>query len=220
MTMRTWFCTVCLIGVIGIFASGAVLADPSYFGYTGLIRIPTAEALSEDEFNMAAFHIEKSEFDDPEVYAGNLGVADDVEVGLAIIRRDGGTDDVFINGKYSFRGETESRPALAAGIVDLASEVDATVYFTMSQGFGKRKETRYGTVSQAEFHAGFGGGQLDGLFGGVSANLGDAVKLMVEYDSEDFNLGARFKLGNQFRGDVALFDWGDLGFGVSYNQLY
>ena len=41
---------------------------------------------------------------------------------------------------------------------------------------------------------------------------------MLEYDTEDFNLGARFLLGRQFAADVALFDWSDLGFGISFNQ--
>ncbi len=200
--------------------AGTAGAAPSYFGYTGLIRVPTAEALGDKQFNAGAFYINRDELDDPDIYVGNLGVGPGVEFGLAVIRRGEGTDDIFINGKYNFRPETDGQPALAAGIIDLASEVDATVYFVGSKGFGKARETAYGRLYAAEFHAGFGGGQLDGIFGALNANLGPSAKLMLEYDSEDFNLGARFRLGRQFAADVALFDWSDLGVGLSYTQPY
>ena len=63
-------------------------AAPSYFGYTGLIRVPTADALSSNEFNAGAFFIRRDELDDPNVYAGNLDIADGAEVGVSVIPRD------------------------------------------------------------------------------------------------------------------------------------
>jgi hypothetical protein len=217
--MRTFLVLVCTL--VGVFVlTGVVTAAPSYFGYTGLIRVPTADALSDQEFNAGAFYISRDELDDPDCYVANLGIGPGVEAGLAVIRRGEGSDDVFINGKYNFQPDTGGNPAFAAGIIDLASEVDATVYFVASKGFGKSQETQYGRLYAAEFHAGFGGGQLDGIFGAVNANLGPSAKLMLEYDTEDFNLGARFRLGRQFAADVALFDWSDLGVGLSYNSAY
>jgi len=219
VTTRVFVVLVC--AVVGMFVfSGVGAAAPSYFGYTGLIRVPTAEALSDQDFNAGAFYINRDELDDPDCYVGNLGVGSGTEVGIAVIRRGEGADDVFINGKYEVRPETKAQPALAAGIIDLASEVDATVYFVASKGFGTSRETRYGPLYAGEFHVGFGGGQLDGIFGAVNANLGPSAKLMLEYDTEDFNAGARFALGGQFAADVALFDWSDLGVGVSYTSTY
>ncbi|HUU54623.1 MAG TPA: hypothetical protein VMY87_06870 [Armatimonadota bacterium] len=219
MKLQTWLSLVCALAFLTITA-GLAGAAPSFFGYTGLIRVPTADALSDNEFNAGAFFINRDELDDPDVYTGNLGVADDVEVGISVIRRGSGSDDVFVNGKYNFQPGADGKPALAAGIIDLASEVDATVYFVGSKGFGKVYETQFGPLHAGEFHVGFGGGQLDGIFGALNANLGPTAKLMLEYDTEDFNLGARFLVGRQFNIDVALFDWSDLGVGVSYTQGY
>jgi hypothetical protein len=211
---------LCCAPLLVMLLSATAVADPSYFGYTGLLRVPTAEALSARAFNAGIFHIERRELDKPEIYAGNLGVAEGVEVGLAVIRREAGTDDIFINGKYALRPAREGRPAFAAGVIDLASEVDATVYLTMSQAFGRAYETPFGILSQGEFHVGFGGGQLDGIFGGLAANVAPTLKLMLEYDTEDFNVGARFRVARQFKIDVGLFDWSDLGLGLSYNYPY
>jgi hypothetical protein len=41
-------------------------------------------------------------------------------------------------------------------------------------------------------HVGVGGGQFDGLFGGVSVVVGGKADVMAEYDGEDFNLGVRW----------------------------
>jgi hypothetical protein len=206
--------------VLVTLLSAAAAADPSYFGYTGLMKVPTAEALEDQGFNAAIFHIEREELDDPDIYTGNLGVADGVEVGLAVIRRDSGGDDIFINGKYRFQSGSEGRPAFAVGAIDMVGEVESTVYFTATQSFGRVYETAVGPLHAGELHVGFGGGQLDGPFGGLSANVSPALKLMFEYDTEDFNLGARFRAGKQFRIDASLFDWTDVVFGVSSNYPY
>jgi len=217
--MRTGL-TLAAIVACSVLVVSVAAADPSYFGYTGLIRVPNAQALSLNEFDVAAFHIDREELDYPEVYTGDFGVGHEVEVGLAIIRRDEGTDDIFLNGKYQFQEETGKRPALAAGVIDLAGEVDSTAYFVMTQGIGKPYHTAYGRLYAADLTVGFGGGQLDGLFAGMAANLGPRARLMLEYDSEDWNLGANFNLGSRFLGQVALFDWDDVGFGLSYHQEY
>ena len=219
MKVRTPLSLFCALACLAITA-GLADAAPSFFGYTGLIRVPTADALNDNEFNAGAFFVNRDELDDPAIYAGNLGIADGAEVGISVIRRDSGPDDVFVNGKYNFQPGGDGKPALAAGIIDLASEVDATVYFVGSKGFGRVYETQFGPVHAGEFHIGFGGGQLDGIFGALNANLGPTAKLMLEYDTEDFNLGARFLLGRQFAADVALFDWSDLGGGLSYTHSY
>ena len=126
--------SLCCVLVLVTLLSAAAVADPSYFGYTGLMRIPTAEALEDHAFNAAIFHIERDELDDPDIYASNLGVADGVEVGLAVIRRDSGGDDIFINGKYRFQSGSQGRPAFAVGAIDMVGEVEATVYFAATQG--------------------------------------------------------------------------------------
>jgi hypothetical protein len=220
VTTRTFLVLVCtLVGVVVLSSVGA--AAPSYFGYTGLIRVPTAEALSEKEFNVGGFWIDRSEFDDPSIYLGNLGVSTGVEVGVAGVKRDSGADDIFLNGKFRFQRETESSPAYAAGVIDLASQVDSTVYFVASKGFGKVYETPFGPIYNFAFHGGFGGGLLDGFFGGVEANLSPNVDVMLEYDTDDWNVGARFLLAERrLAADIGLFDWSDLGYGISYTVTY
>jgi hypothetical protein len=222
MKVSTRTFVVLLCALVGVFAfSGVGGAAPSYFGYTGLMRVPSAEALDGGEFSVGGFWIDRKEFDDPAIYLGNLGVTRGVEVGVAVVRRDSGSDDVFLNGKYQFQQETEGKPSFAAGVIDLASQEDATVYFVATKGFGEVTETPIGPLYRWGIHGGLGGGILDGLFGAVEANLSPNVNLMLEYDTDNWNLGARFLfMERRLAADVGVFDWSDLGLGISYTLTY
>jgi hypothetical protein len=65
-------------------------------------------------------------------------------------------------------------------------------------------------------HVGLGSGQLDGLFGGVSARIGDRVSVMAEYDGNQINLGARLPIARNVEVTAAALDGlSDFGVGVS-----
>jgi len=202
-------------------ASGPVFAAPSFFGYTGLVRVPTADALGWNDYNVAAFGLNLEEGADSNIYAANLGVAENLEVGFARVKPEDEPGETYLNAKYRFSVEEQGRPAVAAGVVDFTDEVDTTVYVVMGRMLGHRYGTSHGGISSPRIHVGVAGGQLDGVFGGVSAVLAQRIMLMVEYDTADVNVGARLALTDEIRAHVAALNgFDDIGVGLSYNKSF
>jgi hypothetical protein len=215
----SWF-RLAAVAVL-VCLAGPALAAPSFFGYTGLVGVPTAEALDKDDYNAAAFTLNFEEGGDSSIYAANLGVADGLEIGFARFRPEEGEGETSLNAKYRFSPETGERPALAAGVVDFADEVDTTVYVVMSKSLVKRYEMSLGEIVSPQIHFGVGGGQFDGVFGGLSAALADRLMLTVEHDSEEINFGARLALSDELRAHFAALDgFDDIGLGLSYNKSF
>ncbi|HUW09338.1 MAG TPA: hypothetical protein VM537_06375, partial [Anaerolineae bacterium] len=83
----------------------------------------------------------------------------------------------------------------------------------------KQYATARGDITSPQVHLGIGGGQLDGIFGGVSAVIADRLALMLEYDSEDINWGARLAVTDEIRVHFGAFDGlDDIGLGLSFNK--
>jgi len=218
---RSGFRCVLLMVVVLSLLGGPALAAPSFLGYTGLLRVPTADALNEKDYNLAAFALNLEEGADSNVYAANLGVAKGLEVGFARVKPEEGSGETYLNAKYRFSAETAEQPAVAAGVADFTDEIDTTVYVVMSKAFGHGYQTSLGEITSPRFHVGVGGGMLSGVFGGVTAVVGDRLMLMVEYDSDDVNVGARLALTSEVRADVGFLDgFDDVGVGISYNKSF
>lgn len=217
--MRGW---VCLFVVAALAALAApALAAPSFFGYTGLVRTPSADALNERDYNAAAFALELEGGVDANVYAANLGLARGLEVGFARVRPDVGESETFISAKHTFARETAAQPAIAAGIIDLTDEAETTAYVVLSKSLERRYQTKYGEITSPRVHLGVGGGQLGGVFGALSFTLGDRLMLMVEHDSEVVNFGARLAVSDELRVHFAGFDgFDDIGLGISFNKAF
>jgi hypothetical protein len=220
MKRYLWF-SVALV-VMGVVATGGTgVAGPSFYGYTGLVVTPTADALGEEEYNAALFTLNFEEGADANVYAANLGLREGLEVGFARVRPEEGSGETYINAKYKFAADDSRNPAVAAGVIDATDEDESTVYVVMSKVWGSRYATKYGQVSAPQLHLGIGGGQIDGFFGGVSALLGTRLLLVAEYDSEDVNFGARLALTDEFRAHFGALDGlDDVGIGISFNRMY
>jgi hypothetical protein len=228
----------CALVVLTMSLSPGVAAIPSFLGYTGLIIVPTADVLSQGEWNAGLFTFEFDEGPDADAFCANLGVAPTVEVGFTklqlddseeiavvddgddfVIVRRGDTEGTFLNGKCQFMPETATRPAVAAGIIDLTDEMETTVYVVGSKSFGQSCRTAFGEITSPRFHVGIGGGLLDSIFGGVSASLGDRLFLMAEYDGNNVNAGARFSITDEWHLHLAGMDWFDnVGIGVSFSK--
>lgn len=218
MKVRLSLC-MAVVGMVAL--AGAASAAPSFYGYTGLIVTPTADALNEQEYNAAIVTLNFEEGSDANVYAANLGLKDNLEIGFARVRPDEGESETFVNAKYRFAQETGENPAVAVGVIDASDELDSTVYVVMSKAWGSRYQTRYGEVSAPQVHLGIGGGQFDGFFGGVSAALGNRLLLMVEHDSDEMNFGARLALNEEFHAHFGALDGlDDVGIGISFNKAY
>ena len=216
----------CLTIVLVLLTAGMAAGAPTFNGYTGLIIVPTADALGMDEFNLGAFSSDLSPR--VETYEVQYGLRDNLEVGAARIRAVGEGHNTVLMGKYLFRAETAGQAGVAAGIFDPTDEVSSTAYVVMSKTLSPT-----GSIFEEEFTGirgtiGFGGGLLDGIFLGASAGLGDRLLLMAELVKSDlndegnhqFNFGARLNVGGGFRLHGAFFDnFDDVGFGASYNKI-
>jgi hypothetical protein len=207
------------VAVVALLASSA-LAAPSFFGYSGLIRIPTAEALDEGDYNVALFTLEFEDGLDSNNWAANLGLKRNLEIGFSRLDPDEGSSETWINGKYRFAPETGANPAVAVGVVDLTNESNTTAYVVMSKVIGREYETAWGEITTPQVHLGAGGGQLEGVFGGVSAVLGERLMLMLEHDSEALNWGARLAITPELRLHFGALDgWDQIGLGISFNKF-
>lgn len=220
MSKSGFRCAMVMVAVLSLMG-GQALAAPSFLGYTGLMRVPTADALNQKDYNLAAFALNLEEGGDSNVYAANLGVAQGLEVGFARVKPEEGSGETYLNAKYRFSAETAEQPAVAAGVADFTDEIDTTVYVVMSKAFGHGYQTSLGEITSPRFHVGVGGGMLSGVFGGVTAVVGDRLMLMVEYDTDDVNVGARLALSTEIRADVGFLDgFDDVGIGLSYNKSF
>lgn len=213
----------CVIALIAAFATAAA-GIPSFRGYTGLMLIPTADALGEGDWNVGLMMEDITDDTTVNDVFANYGIAEGVEVGLNRFRFDDDSDaDTIINGKYAFQQETPQRPGIAAGIMDLTDEMDSTVYVVASKSLTAQLGTYEGDVINPRVHVGIGGGSLDGLFGGVSAYVGNRIQVMAEWDSENVQLGARLRLTPGLTIHAGFFDVGDdgdFGLGVSFGRSY
>lgn len=211
-----YLCALCLL-------AGTAHALPSYRGYTGLMLIPTADALNKGDFNAGLFFEDVASGVINDMIA-NYGLADGLEVGLDRYRFSDDVDaDTFINAKYRFLPETDQRPALAAGIIDLTDEEETTIYIVASKSVTTPLRCWEGEVLNPRIHIGFGGGRLSSVFIGGSAFLGDRVEVMAEWDSRDVQVGAKFRVTPSFAVDAGFFSInhsGTFGVGASFNKYY
>jgi hypothetical protein len=199
-------------------------AAPSLLGYTGLLLVPDADALDDQEFNVAYYTLNVEEGADERIFVANLGVDEGTEVGFARIKPEHGSAETALSGKYQIQPEDMHRPALAAGIFDLTDEMDTTVYFVASKMLGRRYEIegKEGEMIQPRIHVGIGGGgALDGLFLGGTAVLGRKLTLIAEYDSNDINFGGRLAVGSDIRVHAGWINGlDDIAIGASFNKLF
>jgi hypothetical protein len=207
----------------GILLCGLMLpaqSAPSLEGYTGLLLTPTADALGEKDYNAAFFTLNVEDGADSDTWAGNLGLADGVELGIARVKPEGAPGETLLNAKYRIRSEDGEHPAFAVGVIDATDEIDTTAYFVASKTLTKVVKPD-GALSEPRLHIGIGGGALDGFFAGVSIVVADNLTLIAEYDTEDVNLGARLAVGHGLRIHGGwIHDLDDVALGVSYNKAF
>lgn len=205
-----------LLALVGLATVRPAAAAPNYFGSTGLLLTPNADVLHIREWNV---HVHGT--DDFLTYGGNFGILENFEIGVsAFDRKHGGGTDALINAKYLLVPEKKSVPAIAVGAVDITDEfdVDPSIYLVISKALGTLSSA--GTTGlQLRAHLGIGQGIYDSVFGGVDLILTPRLLLMAEYDSNDFNFGARIGLTPEVRADLSVLD-GNFGAGLSYTAAF
>lgn len=219
--------------VISLMACGGAVAEPTLNGYTGLVLVPTAETLAADNFNIGVNSGEVEDWDDFSYYA-NFGLGEETEVGLLLFRPDDGGgqinsasvrarggDQTFLHIKRGISADIDGGPDIAAGVFDLADEVETTVYVVATWEQGDEVGTVDGeTINFLDVHAGFAGGMIQDFFGGVNLAFGPEMQVMGEFINDDFNIGARISPLQNVTIDGALLDVDDLAINVSYASTY
>lgn len=200
--------------------SVSALSAPSFRGYTGLVKIPTANALDSGEFSFGVMSEGTDRFEATDVF-GILGVGGRLEIGVDSFQPC--NDDerkTLVNAKYRF---SDRRSGYAVGIIDAANEVQQTGYVVATKSIIRRTNIFASIVSSVRGHVGLGVGRLNGVFGGISVYAGNRVSFSAEWDSEDVNLGFRLAPIRGLRLHAALLDVGDaedFGVGMSYTRTY
>lgn len=173
-----------------VMATATASAAPSVNGSTGLINTPSADVLREGSFSLGYYNLHEGS-----VGSFDLGIAPNLELGVAAFRYDRHSDKNYLNAKFGVLPESVMTPGLALGIEDATDETDRTVYAVASKGLplGFR------------IHAGVGNGRYDGFFAGIEKvinpvsiltgnNVFPTTTLIAEYDGHDVNFGARLAL--------------------------
>ncbi len=208
------FATVVAVLVMAAMP-GAAWASPSLLGPSGLLLIPTAEALGVSQWNVGGSVLSSDSEDVTALYA-NVGVLKGLEVGAARVKPEGTSGETVVNAKLLLPQPIPVKLAVAVGVIDITDQVDTTPYVVVSHTLGGGLILRHGALSSPQVHVGLGGGQLDGLFGGVSAKIGDRLDVMAEYDGSQINLGARLPVARNVEVTAAALDGlNDIGVGVS-----
>ncbi len=229
----TIYRAVAAVVVISLIACGGVVAEPTLNGYTGLLTVPTADTLEAGTFNIGANSGEVEDWDNFSYYA-NFGLGEETEAGLILFRPDNGGgsqvssasvrgrsgDQTFLNIKRSISA-VDGGPDIAAGVFDLADEVETTVYVVATWEQGDEVGTVDGrTVNFLDVHAGFAGGMIEDFFAGVNLAFGTRVQVMGEFINDDVNVGARISPLENITVDAGLLDLDDLAVNVSYESTY
>jgi hypothetical protein len=219
--LRTWLVLAALL--VLCLGSSAAQAAPSFYGYTGLVFTPTADTLDANEFNLAAFAIDYDQTGRADIYSAQMGVRDGLEAGVVRVKPHSESGETLLSAKYRIQPEDDKHAGVAVGVFDPTNEIDATAYVVGSKTLGSYRA--FGKeVTSLRVHGGFGGGQLDGLFLGASAGLGDRLLVMAEFvqtgGDSTVNFGARLAVTSEVRVHAAISDEIDSALGISYNKMF
>lgn len=194
-------------------ATSAAFAAPSVNGSSGLIDTPSADVLREGQTSLGYYHLKSGG-----VGVVDIGLSNNLEIGVAGFRYDGGNHKTMVNAKLSLAPETVLTPGLAFGIEDAANTGQRSVYAVASKGlpFGLR------------IHVGAGSGRYDGVFAGLEKtinpagrvtgnNVFPATTLIAEYDGRNMNYGARLSIVPGLKVDAGWRNHGTY-FGITFTR--
>jgi hypothetical protein len=208
----------------------SALADPSYWGFTGLIMHPTAYTQPEDSFALGASFRDR---DDTTLYAGSItaGLGNWFEVSGQMMDGEDSERGFNVGGKVKILDEEDTFFAtLSAGgwYADTGVNQDIHLYGVFSKTWGDQAgefvlgQERTYPVTVSLGLLGSDGDLYDDieldLFGGFELHLNDLFSLTAEY-SEPFDsaLGVRYNDFTGLWGAYAGLSDGDLIAGAHYN---
>lgn len=199
------------------------IAAPSMRGYTGLVVIPTARVLDIGEYDFGVMTEDKGISHANDIFV-TYSPKQNLEVGVNAYQSP--SDDkrrLLLNAKYMLADETQEAAGVAVGLIDFTNEIDASAYVVATKSIVRRARLFKNIRGGISGHAGFGIGEIDALFVGLSAYAGNRVMFSIEYDSRNVNLGFRFTPVKGLRLHTAVLGSGEgdhIGLGVSYTRKY
>lgn len=199
------------VAVVFVLVSGIAMAAPSFLGTSGLILTPDDSVLGVSDFS-AGYH----DLDWATVIGVNVGVAQNLELGIARLDSDGADEDTMLNAKYRLLAETATAPSVVIGVVD------SDFYGVVGKNLTPMATGITGEpVMPLRGFVGIGSGDYDGVFAGVDWAITQKAKIIAEYIAEDsvFNVGARLAITDSLTFDAAMIDGDDFAFGISYTKL-
>lgn len=203
--------------LLALLLASAVMAAPNFLGPTGLLLIPTADALSADEMSFNLYGVESGS---RSAYIFNYGIRENLEVGFARYE----DQETVVNAKYNFMPEDGKHAGVAMGVLDLTDQVNSSIYIVASKKF----ELTAPGLTNFRVHAGLASGgtaksdiPLDSFFGGLSVDVTNKVTLMVEHDGNNINYGASLLFGHGLQANVgAVGDESTIVYGLSFNTIF
>ncbi len=196
-------------------AACAWSAEPSLLGPTGLLTVPTADALGMLQWDVGAANVWAADGPDTSIIYANVGLLPRLEIGGARLSPEDGEAETLLNAKLrvvSLPGKTR----IAVGAFDLTDQIDRSLYAVVSHDLGAGIVSPHGEFTNPQIHVGVGGGRFDSIFGGVSVIVGGRADVMAEYDGSNVNLGVRWPVVPKVALTAAALDgFDDLALGVS-----
>jgi len=205
--------------------------NPSWYGYTGLVRTPTALISTPQKITGSAHQVE-FDGDHHGVYGATVGLMPSLEIGAARV------EDVLqdtpiptyatetvVNVKYEANigglFNNPVAPKMAIGIFDISDQINRTNYVVLSRSIGLAQ----GSVSplpQANVHIGYASAErepaaLDGIFGGIDFVAAQDMLAQIEYDGEDINGALRYYPAPWISLDAGILN-SELGYGFTINS--
>jgi hypothetical protein len=212
---KTWV----LIAALGLALAGRASAQPSFFGPTGLLIIPTANTLDVREWNVHVHALERS--DSPVSFGVSAGIAKQFELGVTGYNTSLFGTKALFNMKYNFLQETAVIPGIAVGGFDIGAQLphqDSGVYVVGSKSFAPFLKEQ-GPLAKLNLsgHVGYGANNIfhNNPFGGIAAQLPFHFQAMGEWLDGHFYYGGRYSFGTGVRAEVGSYH-GHFGGGVSY----
>jgi hypothetical protein len=212
---NTWV----LSAALGLALAGRASAQPSFFGPTGLLVIPTADTLGARAWNVHVHALDTS--GSPVAFGANFGLAKQFELGVSGYHVSGFGTKALFNAKYTVLPETAKVPGLAVGGFDIAAQLpgqDAGVYVVASKSLstllgGSGPLAKYNLRG----HLGYGANNIfnDDIFGGVDLQVTPKIQAMVEWLNGDLYFGGRLGVGAGLRAELGSYN-GNFGGGISY----
>ena len=193
--------------IVCVFLAKDIQAFTTIHGASGLITVPTAEALQYKQYNMGYDYIISDHAKDDEwFFKANLGTFKSCEIGIVAGKVP--TEGVFVNIKYYLMADAEKFPlSIAIGCEDLFSKSATGLYMVASKKFSP----------DLQVHLGFKGVfQTDEMvtyvMGGADYWLNNTWAILADFSGQrkrySVNLGTRYALNEDVILSVSVLDIG------------